>query len=577
MKKQKNKKKLRVQLALYYLTTSMVTLLLMGFILFHTISSIFLSNALSATEMAVEKSGTYLESYIDKLKTISDLLAENPQLINYFSDTPTSAIIEQDIIKSIHTTLISDPFIQSVIMVSKDGKIISNEKGLDMSMSNDMMKEEWYVSAINNDQIPVLTSARMQKFSMDKESWVISISREIKDYADHTIGVLLIDIKYQVVEDYLSNIDLGQSGFAFIINDNSEIVYHKDTIYFENPQKKEELLDIISKKSGYNSQNNTLTHAYRLKNADWTLVGIASQDSLLILKKQLLEIFITVGIILLIIVAGSTVIFTGKLVSPIQKLESAMQEFEDRLLKVKIDKNGCYEIESLSNHFNTMVDKINHLMIEISEKEKHLRVYEIGALYSQINPHFLYNTLDTIVWMAEFNNSQKVIEITKALAQFFRLSLSGGNELTSVENELDHVRKYLFIQKERYGESLNYSIIAEDSILTVQIPKILLQPIVENAIYHGIKGLDKPGYIEISAYQDKNLLVLTVKDNGIGFNLKDIDEKIPNQTTKLGGIGLENVDKRIKLYYGEKYGLIINSLIGQGTNVLIKIPLELQS
>jgi two-component system sensor histidine kinase YesM len=563
-------KKLRVQIALYYFTASAITLLLMGFILYYSISAVVLREALSTTETSVDKSGNYLELYIDRLKAVSSLLAENPELLTFFSDTQQSISSQKDILSTIDTTIASDPFIKSVIMVSKDGKILSNESGLDMSMSSDMMKEQWYVSAIHSGSMPVLTSARMQKFSMDKENWVISISREIKNKLGENIGVLLIDIRYKVIEDYLSDLDLGQTGYAFIINDNSEVVYHKDPSYFEDPLKQSALKTILTGTIGYNSKENTFTRTYPLKNADWTLVGVASLDGLNAIKKQLVDMFLMVGIILLLVAASSVVLFAGRITAPIKKLEKAMKEIENGLTEVAIDEKGCYEVQSLAKHFNDMIIKIKGLMAEITEKEKYLRSSEISALHSQINPHFLYNTLDTIVWMAEFNNSEKVIEITKALAQFFRLSLSGGNELTTVAHELDHVRQYLFIQKERYGEKLEYTIDCEESLLDIQIPKILLQPIVENALYHGIRGLSRQGHISIRAVKEKENLLLIVQDNGEGFDLKRIDIEDSEKLIKLGGVGIKNVDQRVKLYYGEDYGITIDSRIGFGTTVIIK-------
>ncbi|MDF2941311.1 MAG: histidine kinase [Herbinix sp.] len=570
MRKSNLMKKLRVQIALYYLTASAITLLLMGFILYYSISAVVLHEALSTSETAVDKSGNYLELYIDRLKAVSSLLAENPELIDFFSDSQQSTSSQKDILSTINTTITSDPFIKSVIMVSKDGKILTNESGLDMSMSNDMMKEQWYVSAIHSGSMPVLTSARMQKFSMDKKNWVISISREIKNHLGDNIGVLLIDIQYKVMEDYLSDLDLGQTGFAFIMNDNSEVVYHKDPSYFEDPLKQSSLEAILTGTIGYNSKENTLTRTYRLKNADWTLVGVASFDGLKAIKKQLLETFLLVGILLLLVAAFSVVLFAGRITAPIKKLERAMQEIESGLKDVVIDEKGCYEVQSLAKHFNDMILKIKGLMSEITEKEKYLRSSELSALHSQINPHFLYNTLDTIVWMAEFNNSEKVIEITKALAQFFRLSLSGGNELTTVAHELDHVRQYLFIQKERYGEKLAYTIECDDSLLEIQIPKILLQPIVENALYHGIRGLNRQGHIAIRAVKDNENLLLIVEDNGEGFDIKRVDIDDSEKIIKLGGVGIKNVDQRVKLYYGEDYGITIDSCLGCGTTVSIK-------
>lgn len=570
--KSKMMKKLRVQIALHYLIASALILLPMGFILYTSISSIVLKEAVTTTETAVDKSGMYIDLYIDRLKAVSSLLSENPQLVSYLSNAKRDPLAKEDLYRIIDTTIASDSFIKSVIIVSKDGQILSNERNLNMSMSSDMMKEQWYTSAVHSGSMPVLTSARMQEFSMDKDSWVISISREIKNTQGENIGVLLIDIEYKVIDDYLANLDLGKTGFSFIINDNSEVVYHKDPVYFRDIAKQNTLRNIVANKDSYDTKQNTLTHTYPLKNADWLLVGVSSQDGLLAIKKQLLQIFLLVGIVLQIIAAISVGLFAGRITAPFQKLEKAMQDIEYGLSEVPIDGKGCYEAQSLARHFNLMIQKIEKLMQEITEKEKYLRTSEINVLHSQINPHFLYNTLDTIVWMAEFNNSEKVIEITKALAQFFRLSLSGGKELTTVENELDHVRQYLFIQKERYGDQLAYDIICDDALVQMQMPKILVQPIVENALYHGIRGMARQGHIEIRAEESDSDILLIVKDNGEGFYLTQIDKNNSSNVAKLGGVGIKNVDERIKLYYGEAYGITIDSIVGSGTTVTIKIP-----
>ena len=575
MSKSNMMKKLRFQIALHYLKVSGVILLLMGVILYYSISSIVLSEATFSSKTAVEKSGMYIELYIDRLKALTDILAENPQLVEYFSDTQRDPAVKDNILTTIRTTMTTDPFIQSVVIVSKDSEVLSNETGLIMSMSSNMMKEQWYVAAINSGSMPVLTSARMQQFSLDKDNWVISISREINDSEGKNIGVLLIDIQYKVIEDYLANLDLGKNGFSFIMNENGEVVYHQDTRYFKEAFKQQQLQDIIANQAGYDKKENTLTHTYKLNNADWTFVGVSSQDGLLTIKRQLLEMFLIVGTFLFLIAAASVALFAGRITKPFQRLEKAMQNIEQGLKEVPIDEKGCYEAQSLARHFNGMIGQIEKLMQEITEKEKHLRASEISALHSQINPHFLYNTLDTIVWMAEFNDSEKVIEITKALAQFFRLSLSGGSELTTVEKELDHVRQYLFIQKERYGDKLNYTLDCEESIRDVQMPKIILQPIVENALYHGIRSNTHLGHVQISASEIAGDIELIVRDNGDGFDVKQLDEEPSQKLAKLGGVGIRNVDERIKLYYGPSYGITIDSVQGTGTTVSIKIPKRL--
>jgi two-component system sensor histidine kinase YesM len=173
--------------------------------------------------------------------------------------------------------------------------------------------------------------------------------------------------------------------------------------------------------------------------------------------------------------------------------------------------------------------------------------------------------------MGEFGDGDKVVEITKALARFFRLSLSGGSATTTIAGEVDHVRQYLFIQKVRYGDQLSYTIQEEEVLSDIVIPKIILQPIVENAIYHGIRKKDTSGQIDIRVFREVEDIILEVQDNGCGFDTSNPEEPTKSQEVKLGGVGIQNVDQRIKLYYGKDYGLTITSDIGQGTLVRIRI------
>jgi two-component system sensor histidine kinase YesM len=173
--------------------------------------------------------------------------------------------------------------------------------------------------------------------------------------------------------------------------------------------------------------------------------------------------------------------------------------------------------------------------------------------------------------MGEFGDGDKVVEITKALARFFRLSLSGGSETTTIAGEVDHVRQYLFIQKERYGNQLSYTIYEEEGLSEIVIPKIILQPIVENAIYHGIRKQDTSGHIDIRVFKQGEDILLEVQDNGCGFDMQNPKITTKPQEVRLGGVGIQNVDQRVKLYYGQDYGLTLSSHVGQGTLVCIRI------
>lgn len=513
------------RITIIYFVFGTLSVLLVGFILYFSLTTVLINESVMSTETSVNQTGRYLEVYVDKLKIISTNIVKNQDVIEFFSHTgqQSDEFYMERIDGLIDDHISATESLKSIIVISKDGKIFSNEENLDMSMSEDMMKEEWYVQAVYNE-MPSLTSARMQKFSMDKELWVISLSQEIIDEEGDNIGVAVIDVPYTAFEEYLMDLHLGDGGFAFILNEDGGVVFHEDKSYYEDERLMNELNDIKNMRSGYQAGSDQLINQYPMLNTDWTLVAVCSVDSLTVLRRQILEtILFGVGIILVVVVITSVI--------------------------------------------------LRRLTSEIKERESDIHHYEMNALYSQINPHFLYNTLDTIVWMAEFNQKDEVITTTKSLAQFFRLSLNKGKELTTVEDEIEHVKQYLYIQKQRYQEKLTYDFIIDEELKDIIIPKIILQPVVENSIYHGIKDLDGEGHIDIVVRKSDKGLELLVSDNGVGFD--STDQQLPKSSkTKLGGVGLKNVDKRIKLYCGDGYGLNIRSKKGKGTSVILSLCLD---
>lgn len=531
---------LRVQVSAIYLVSSLLVICFMGYILYASISGIFMDMSLKTTTEAVERSAGNIEVYIAKLKTLSHVVSSHSDVKTYLAEGTGES--RRRTLELIDQLLQSDPYLASIIIVSQDGRIVSNEASLDMTVSKNMMQESWYKQASSSNQMPVLTSIRQQGFTMDKADWVISISQEITDQNGRNMGVVLMDVRYQAIEGFLEKLNLGSSGYVFILNDADQVVYHKDTRYFEDDRLRQELVKISQMQAGYDRGMGMLTQHYAIQQTNWTLVGLSSLDELKQIQRHIMETLVLIGLVLFAVVLGS----------------------------------GLF----MAKRFAAMSAEIEQLMAAVAENEKYLRGYELSALHSQINPHFLYNTLDTIVWMAEFGDSKQVIAVTKALAQFFRLSLNQGRDMVSLMDELAHVTEYLFIQKARYGEQLDYELDwrqLPDEPKRLEVPKIILQPIVENAIYHGIRELDHPGKVWITAERDADRLVLTVKDNGVGFSPDAPSKDVSNNKVRLGGVGLDNVNKRLKLYYGERYGLYTRSEIGVGTTVTLELPYRMLS
>lgn len=279
---------------------------------------------------------------------------------------------------------------------------------------------------------------------------------------------------------------------------------------------------------------------------------------------------------------GAAWIISASIYLPIKKLQNLTTTITKNDLQVLLSSENVDEITELGMRFNIMTSKIRELLASKVREQENLKKAELKALQAQINPHFLYNTLDTIVWMAEANQPQKVIEIVQALSSFFRIALSRGKDWISIRQEIEHVRSYLLIQKIRYRDILDYGIEVDESILDGTILKLTLQPIVENALYHGIKNKRNGGAIRIKARKaTDDLVLLEIQDDGVGFTpykLAQIKAAFANDSDEIlqsdSGFGLENVNKRIQLYYGKQYGLTVESQYQEGTRVTVAIPLR---
>lgn len=281
--------------------------------------------------------------------------------------------------------------------------------------------------------------------------------------------------------------------------------------------------------------------------------------------------------ILLVVVLLTALRFTRQLTQPISQLYQKVREMGRGTLSVEPIQTTSVEIKALDDGFNEMVERVQRLHANEVENQKVLHRAQLDLLQAQINPHFLYNTLDSIVWLAETHKEQEVIQMVSSLSVFFRTSLSQGSDIISVAEEQEHIQSYLAIQKIRYGDIMTYEIRFEKSILHYNIPKLILQPIVENAIYHGIKHKRTVGHISIYGFQTKDAVCFTVQDTGVGMDkqtLEGLQQAIHNGASS--GIGLSNVHRRIELYCGKGYGVRLASIPGEGTLVSVRVSKNIQ-
>ena len=558
---------LLIQLVIYVFIMILALLGIVGGIYYQTSSVAIRQTTEQNTRKTIQQSGQFITSYLQKVKQTTSSLAENEKIKTY-AQTPSQENAEQ--LRQLFATILkTDSDLVSAILVTKDGNLISTDPELTMKTSADMMKEKWYQDAIHKGAMPILTPARRTVSHTTGEKWVISIMQEVVDKDGKNLGVVRLDIGYKTLEAYLDQLQLGKEGFTFIVDANHDFVYHpKKAVYSSHVEMKAMAL-YLSVKNGYVKSKQAYVSQYQIPNSGWTLIGVSSMEQLHAVQTQILWSFIGTGLFALGVCLIGIWFVLRLWIKPLRDLQVTILKVGSGHSDLRANETGSPELVDLARQFNIMLDRIDQLMIAVKEEEQNVRRYELQALSSQINPHFLYNTLDTIVWMAEFNDSKRVVEVTKSLAKYFRLALNQGHEQISLKDEIDHVRQYLFIQKQRYGEKLQYEIKELKQYDDYKIPKLILQPLVENAIYHGIKEMNRQGRIRVSVSENDTQLIVSIYDNGRGF----VASETTNATlVRLGGVGLKNVNQRLQLQFGKSYHMEIKSEENTYTEIRLYFP-----
>ena len=534
------------------------------------------------TNQIIKQINNSMESYVNNTENIINYMSTDPRILKFFNDNKLeNNDIEDDAYKPIYNFIKFNPEIAGIMIVNTNGGYISDVMN---KVSRDSLTyEDWYSKSYKEpDKIHLFTKPigrnidNIFRYSADE---VFSMSKAVVDYNTKEVkGVILIDIKLDVIKSFIENSKPGTAGFIYIIDSNKNIVYTpvNNIVYRINNDWIENINNEIIIKN-INGENYQLTKVSS-KYTGWETIGVFPESEGLRVIKYIRYYSLIIGIVALIIAEGLVVIFTRSIVMPIQKLKQLMKKAQEGDLTVSFNTKYSDEIGELGSSFNTMVKEINNLINLVQIEEKNKRIAEMNVLQAQIKPHFMYNTLDTIRWMAEEHNEEDIVEIIEAFTNLLRISLSKGKEIISVKEELNHVQSYLTIQKIRYEDKLDYEIDFDENIFNYKLIKLILQPLVENAIYHGIKEKRGNGKILITGKIEGDLLYFTVIDNGKGIEkelLNKINRMLTNSSEKGNemGYGIFNVNERIRLTYGEEYGLTYKSAYGEGTIVELRHPI----
>lgn len=538
----------------------------------------------------------YLNSYLEEV----DSIAKNVNYNYYLQDYLETVIKEEDdyvdsgIGKNMRSyemssqafsdTLLSRADISSIMIFGKKKMLLNRSMYTCQKVALDYSKLDWYAKAVAKPQDAIITGPNRHSF-FDTDDEVISLSREVQSYENGTFrGVILINLNMNKITEICNSFQEKQENFICIINDKGELVYEqqngRERFAFDEKENRQELNTALGKtkescfRLNYRGEKYLVTRT-DMKTTGWTLVSMVPYKSVMAETMAISGVMIlAVAITLIVTLLLLNRILTG-VVKPLKKLEKYMVQVNPDNMDQRMEILTDDEIGHLSMKFNQMMDRIRNLKEQVIEEQEDKRKYELQALQAQINPHFLYNTLDSIIWMAETNDSN-IVAMTEALAKLFRISLNKGNEEISLERELEHVKNYLIIQSMRYADKFTYEISAEPGVERCRTIKLILQPIVENCIYHGIKKKRGTGKITIRAYRREQNLIIEVSDDGCGMPeeicRKILSDEIESEDISGSGIGVKNVNERIQLRFGKKYGLSYSSEEGVGTTVTYVLP-----
>lgn len=383
-----------------------------------------------------------------------------------------------------------------------------------------------------------------------------------------------LDLSFSSISSYINNVSIGQRGYCFLMDGDGNIVYHPQQQLLYSGLKSEDTARLAKMTDGAYADDTVIYSLTSVESSNWRVVGVSYVDELVNRNVlEMIQLSLLLAVIILLTALLTSWLLSRLLGRPLRALASAMESFEADADHFEYHPvGGTREVQELSCSFGHMVMRIQQLMTTVRQEEVNLRKTELKALQAQINPHFLYNTLDSIAWMCEQGRNSDAVKMVHALARLFRISISKGHELIPIAKEIEHAESYLQIQKYRYKNRFTYSFHVDPDCLKYLCNKITLQPIIENAINHGLDLLVDEGCIDVYVCQDGDDIVLRVQDNGVGMSQKQIESIMQHGPKDRTGIGIRNVNDRLQIYFGKEYGLHITSKLDVGTCVEIRMP-----
>jgi two-component system, sensor histidine kinase YesM len=566
-------KRLQLVISVSFSLITLFVMAMVGIVLYEKFSSLAERNAVLGNQQIVAQIKINLEQYLedmtDTFKVVDEKLREHGGV--------SGAKLEEQL----ETIIKTRDDIVSIALFNEQGELLTGLPQLDLRHNARLKEQSWYRSAIENPNHLSFSLPHVQNLYRGQYKWVVSMSKGVTIEQNGTAmpAVLLVDFNFKTIDELLRNVSLGQTGYVYVIDESAgNIVYHPQQQLIYAGLKYENVEQAL--KYTFGSYKDISTGEARLitiqtvNNIGWKIIGISYMNEILTTQKEISAFMVWLLVIVVVMMLLISLYVSSRITQPIKRLERSMKQVERGNFDIQLPHTGNDEVGLLSRRFQFMVMRIRELMDQNIREQEAKRKSELEVLQSQINPHFLYNTLNSVVRMAAAGRSEEVVTTITSLSRFFRISLSRGNHLITVQDELEHVRNYLVIQSVRYRSKFEYQIEAEEEALSCQTVKLILQPIVENAIHHGIEEMVDPGMIRIGVTVDRETVTFVIEDNGLGIHPERLKQLLNHTVASESGsgVGIRNVHERIRLTYGDPYGLSIMSMPEVGTTVTIRIP-----
>ncbi|MBU5347018.1 cache domain-containing sensor histidine kinase [Paenibacillus lautus] len=532
-------------------------------------------------QQIVDQVSYNLEDYVDGMAQLYRAIEENMLADGQWDD--------EQVTQQLNTIMRSRDDIVSIALFNEQGDMLRNHPSMPVKASARVTEQSWFHSAMRVSNHLSFSLPHVQNLYDHTFKWVVTMSKGITvvHNGEPTYVILLVDINFKKIDELSSRISLGKRGYAYIIDEGAgNIVYHPQQQLIYMGLRNESVERALTSSDSYIDESDGVKRLNTVKsvvNLGWKIVGVSYLDEIMTTREEVNRYLVQVVAMVLVLAIAVSLILSAMLTRPIRRMGRTMKAVERGDFNVELPMQGPLEVVQLSSRFNLMLDKIRQLMKQIVKEQESKRRYELEALQAQINPHFLYNTLNSVVRMVGMSKKEEVITMITSLSKLFRLSLSKGKTSISVREELEHARHYLTIQQMRYKQKFDFMIEADEAAQSCYTLKLVLQPLIENAIVHGIEYMVDQGHIHITAAIQGDLLEMTVRDNGVGMSPEMLERILevealrqhpaPFINTAGSGVAVRNVHDRIQLYYGHRYGLEYESELEEGTTVRIRIPI----